>query len=220
MIRTSFIDSRSIPKLVNVRCVYQLTFSNGRFYIGSTNNLQKRLAKWGERLLSGDINKKIKFFVKDKFDCKVDVLEYVEDRAILFDREDYYIKRNIVNPMLLNRAKGAYFSSKHTFTSKEKGALKGTSFTPERKRQISDRLKGRVLTTEWKAKIKESERRRAGKQVNQYTPDGVFVKAYRCIGDAAEALNISSKSIRKVAYKTKKKTHGFVFRLAERDQSI
>lgn len=219
MKRSLFIDSSSIPKL-KVRCVYQITFSNGRFYIGSTNDLQKRLVKWRQKLLTGNFNKKIKFFVKDKFDCKVDVLEYVEDRAILFDREDYYIKRNIVNPMLLNRAKGAYFSSKHTFTSKEKGALKGTSFTHERKKQISDRLKGRVLTPEWKAKIKESERKRAGKQVNQYTPDGVFINTYRCIGDAAEALSISSKSIRKVAYKAKKRTHGFVFRLAERDQSI
>ncbi len=218
--RSGFIRTDSIPKLVHVRCVYRITFDDGRFYIGSTNDLQRRLNKWRQKLTGGVYNKKIKFFVKNKFSCKADVLEYVEDRSKLLEREDWYIQRNRVNPLLLNRVKGAYFGDTCGLTTKEKRARIGKKLTPEQSKRLSDARRGLKHTIYHAAQIKETARRISGKPINQYTKEGFFVKQFRCAGDAADELKIRLAAIRKVLYDGKLSAGGFVFKQVGKDQTI
>ena len=75
------------PKLYNeISCVYKLTQEDGRFYIGSTKNLYRRLR-----------THKCDKFKHNFHTLKLDILEVTDN---LKERESFYIKTNWCNDII------------------------------------------------------------------------------------------------------------------------
>ncbi len=92
--------------------VYKMVFDETYFYIGSSRNVVHRFWSWRCRLKTGV---KKNFLVTQQFDkCKVvrfEVLEVLPKDVDTKIREDFYIKENWGNELLLNRCDNAYVNN-------------------------------------------------------------------------------------------------------------
>src|SRR5690349_14697135 len=93
------------PKAVAVSGVYRLWFDEKWYYIGSTNNLRRRLLSWKFALLNNvPKNKNIKFILSEITNIRVEIVENCDNYREI---EDKLIKESIDELLCLNRCPDA-----------------------------------------------------------------------------------------------------------------
>jgi group I intron endonuclease len=203
--RGNFFDLSAIEK-VKASCVYKLTFDNQKFYIGSTTLLSRRIAQWKRMLLGVGAKRapiNIRLNVYSFKNIKVEILEHAT-KDKLIEREDFYIKQNLGNPLFLNTSKSAF---KNDFID-----------IPLRRVLIK-----RNRTHIGKPKTKEqlrAMRDRFGVKVDQFTLEGTLIATYNSAADAAESVgaNKGRKSLDKMLRGASKSYRGFVFKYHNPDK--
>lgn len=97
----------------NRRCVYKLFFSDGSFYIGSTQNLKERIQGYKNAFKNsiGSVNKLLAA-KSEQFDTIwFEILEVVSPDQNTREVEHVWMKRYLGDPLLLNRSKSAFNNS-------------------------------------------------------------------------------------------------------------
>lgn len=123
--------------------IYKIEHKSGKFYIGSAVSMDKR---WGchRRDLSNQThrNKKLQraWNKYGESEFAFSVIEVVDDKANLIEREQYWID-------ILDAVGRGYNISPTA------GSVLGMRHTPEAILKSSAALKGRVITPEWRAKL-------------------------------------------------------------------
>lgn len=108
--------------------IYRLIFSNGKFYIGSTAHFGKRMGAWVATFngTSKMHNKNVIKCVAECDSCHFQLIEYIDDEIKLKYAETEYIKTEIGNPLLLNRAYDAVSNKGIRWTDEERLATKNS----------------------------------------------------------------------------------------------
>jgi len=95
-----------------VCCIYKITFSDGCFYIGSTNNLSERISNYKSKFNKsiGAVNKLLgkKWLEFNK--CRFDILE-ITIKQNLLELEQVYIDKYHKDLLCLNRSKSSKSNS-------------------------------------------------------------------------------------------------------------
>lgn len=89
--------------------VYKIIFDDWKYYIGGTVNIKQRMWGWKFKLNSGarknidmlEIFKTVKI-------VRFEIIEFVYNPEIVKQQEDFYIKQNWGDPLLLNRCPNAF----------------------------------------------------------------------------------------------------------------
>lgn len=94
----------------NKRCVYKLSFPDGSFYIGSTEDLKKRMSNYKSAFIRsiGSVNKLIAAKAQEYSIIWFEILEVVPEGKNTREPEHKWIRENIGNPLSLNRSKSAF----------------------------------------------------------------------------------------------------------------
>lgn len=88
--------------------------------------------------------------------------------------------------------------------------IRGVPRDEETKRKISESHKGKVKTDAHIEHIRETIVKKQGKPINQYTFEGIFIKEWSCIAEAARFYNIDQSSISRCCKGIFKKSAGYV----------
>lgn len=184
-------------------CVYKITNKiTGRFYIGSTNNLQRRKTEHFGELKRKEHHSKLMQYDYENYGKEsfvVEVLEYC-DECVKRDREQYYI--DLLKPVEngYNSSHSAYANDSLPPRYGEKNSFYGKKHSEETKRILSERMKshtGWKHTEETKNKMRNSSKR--GKNANathvlQYDLNMNFIKEWNCIADICDFYGWKSHS--------------------------
>lgn len=121
---------------------YKLThIATGCFYIGSSNNFNRRKQQHIWCLKNGSHkNKRLQSLYLTSPDLEFEIIK-CSDRQSAYDLEAQEIALNIGNPLMLN------------FCIDVKSPMAGLKFSDEHRDKISKALKGRELTPEWLEKL-------------------------------------------------------------------
>ncbi len=130
-----------------ISCVYKLSFSNGGFYIGGTNDYKKRISVYRHQMNSG------------KFDCKnVDIensksisanikcLEIASEHENVFTMEEVYLNKYVGTSGCLNKSS---YSDKNL----------GTKWSDEQRAFLSNKMKKITKSPETKARMSAAKRK-------------------------------------------------------------
>lgn len=182
--------------------IYKITNqANGKFYIGSSNNTQKR---WREHLnllmqnthYNEYLQKAWNKYGKESF--KFSVIEEVKDVNILFNREQVHLdetrcyEREIgynLCPDARTRRR-ATNSSEHRRKISE--ALTGRSLSSEHRKKISEIQKGKKLSEEHKTKTSETMKGRV--QAKEHVENGRIAK----LGSKNPAAKLTEDDVRSI----------------------
>jgi len=172
-----------IGRLENPAGVYKIVFDGKYFYLGSSVNLKSRFFKWKHDLLHGvPKNKRIRELLPSVSKISVEIVEIVYG-DLLREREDFYIKFNWGNSMLLNRAEkstGGFKRTRGEIDNHRAGGLKSARFGCTDKRRMA---------------LRESAENRKGSSIvviDLYT--GVF---YSSAEELANLLGLSPRTFRR-----------------------
>jgi hypothetical protein len=201
------------PKLkygYNPPAVYKMIFDTGHFYIGSSKAVKTRFVLWRTSLNRMNFASKIiadvlPLVTSISFEI-VEVVPEVELKTV----ETHYIQQHIGNPLLLNRSPTAFDNS---------------GIKPLPPHLIKPRSKKRYFYEYQKPKgpfvPPDGYVWLGSKKINQYRLDGEFVAQHSSISVAAQAVGVNSRTIqRHLRIKRVRGVSGFVFRLANEDQSF
>lgn len=129
-------------ELNNKSCIYKIDFPNGQFYIGKTNNLERRIKEHISDSFNpnrGEYNTKVGRHIRKYFkEAILNVLEYV-DVEQLNEKEIYYIelyKANILGCNMTSGGDGSNsgeLSQKAVFTNEQVYNIRKRRFNGERK---------------------------------------------------------------------------------------
>lgn len=134
---------------------------NGKVYIGSSNNLQRRLKDHKSELNKGihvndHLQKSWNLYGEDCFEFSV--LEYCQETELL-QREDFYIQKySSLNP---DKGYNLLSANRAIFSDSTKQKLSEAGKRPcseETKRKISESNKGRKFTEEHRKKLSEAKK--------------------------------------------------------------
>lgn len=93
-----------------LRGVYKIVINDNLIYIGSSVKLRSRFSQW-KSILSGKGKYKgapaIQKIIPDVKNIQFIVLEFT-DKDSLIEREDFYLKKEAENPLLINQSPGAF----------------------------------------------------------------------------------------------------------------
>lgn len=195
--------------------IYKYTSPSGKSYIGQTTNERHRRATWfcnkyryagaainRARAKYGPENFTYEILYKNEF-CNKEVATMELDRL-----ESYYIGyfdsyKNGYNNALGGLVNRGIRKSKESI-EKQRNSLRGRKQPREEveKRRIA--LKGSKHSKEASENSKKL-RRSSGrlKKIYQYSLDGILLRMWSCVAEAAETLSIVDKNIYRAA-----KTHG------------
>lgn len=125
---------------------------NNKIYVGSAVDLRKRKSQHFSNLKN---NKHVNKHLQSSYNkhglenFKFEILEYVKDKEMLIEREQYYI--DTLNPEYnICKIAGSCLGLKKSYNVKKKisEARKGVKHSKETKNKISKALKGKVFTQE------------------------------------------------------------------------
>lgn len=186
--------------LTNVWGIYKiLNTVNGKFYIGSTNNLRKRLYEhYRELSLGTHTNKHLQaaWLKYGKEGFKFQILETIKDTSNFTNNdlrqlETDYIQRTqcYKNTIGYNIIAGGI------------GTL-NIPCSEEKKNKISESNKGKEtwnkgisMSKEQKTLLKETKRKSKGKSVDVYTLEGDFLETLNSIAEVVEKYKVVKNTI-------------------------
>ena len=194
-----FMQARRLTLVVprpqkGISCVYKITFDTGRFYIGSTKDLQKRIDRHRDSLRhdrktrSGSSNLKKEAAISHS--ATFEIVERCGEERLY--REDFYIKQNIGNPLFLNMSSSAF-------------KCEGVRRTKEEK----DQARRRALKNDF-GRFSDRFKKKVGR-INSY---GQVIIEYDSIASAAKHMNMQVMNF-KVAMREGHKIRGFIFRILD-----
>jgi group I intron endonuclease len=132
-----------------IYCIHNL--STGKKYIGQTvEKLQRRVVRHFRTINETKISRAIKKY--SKYDFVYGIVEEVEDKNLLDEREEYWIKfyDSVKNGFNIKEggkcARG--FKQSQSSIEKRRQKLIGKSLTQEHKQKISKAHKGKILSKE------------------------------------------------------------------------
>ncbi len=133
--------------------VYELTFSNGKRYVGVTFNIKKRMCahRRGNSLISRAYK---------KYGCPNIRILLVGSREYCYEMENLIItQEQTLVPHGYNLMAGGGGNSKHSEETlvKISNALRGRKFTEEHKEKISKKLTGKKVTLASRLKMSQSQ---------------------------------------------------------------
>lgn len=209
--------------------IYSFKSPSGKYYIGITNDIRRRIAE--HKRLSKTVNRKFYIAIRkygfDNFE--IEVLEKIRDKNIdrLYEKlnklEEYYIAKydSFYNGYNLtlggDGTKGAsgelnpFYGKKHSKESKEKmrNSHKGKKLSDEHKKKISDNSARLKQTPEMLKKQKQTKIERGTyKKVICLETN----KIYDNITDCALDMNISRKCVSDVCNGKRMTASGYKFR--------
>ena len=88
--------------------------------------------------------------------------------------------------------------------------MKGISRPEEVKKQISNSHKGKIKSDSHIENIRQTIIKKQGKPINQYSLDGVFIKEWPCISEAADFYKVDRSSVMRCCQGKFKKSAGYV----------
>jgi group I intron endonuclease len=185
--------------LTNVWGIYKiLNTVNGKFYIGSSTNLRKRLYEhYRELSLSIHTNKHLQLawdkYGKDNF--KFEILERIEDLSNFTNEDLRQLETNYIQQTQCYKDTVGYNIA---------GGI-GTLNIPcskEKKKKISEANKGKkawnkgiAMSEEQKELLKQSKRKSKGKAVDVYTLEGEFLETLGSIAEVVEKYRVAKNTI-------------------------
>lgn len=97
------------PELKSCAAVYKITIDGKWFYIGSSINIKARIGRWTSCLRLGRHfkNKNIRLVLKKNSVIRFEIIEIVDEKSVLRDKETKHIRANQENNCLLNRCPDA-----------------------------------------------------------------------------------------------------------------
>lgn len=222
--------------------VYKITFSDSTFYIGGSVHLRSRAAQWGNIAVTGkgtpgkDVGTNMLNKIRESSFASLDIVELCSKEDVK-DRESFYLdKHKEDKKMLSSDDNGAWkavlqykedglFIKKHYSISAaarynkttvsgiqrvlagERSTCKGMVFIYEH-----DYHKRRVEIV--RGRYKQAERKN-GRDVLMIDSNGVVVKRFKKIADAAKEMGRRPASITRVLSGYQNKCNGFVFKYVE-----
>lgn len=100
---------------------------------------------------------------------------------------------------------------------KKSEKLMGISRPEEVKKQISNSHKGRIKSDSHIENIRQTIIKKQGKPINQYSLDGVFMKEWPCISEAADFYKVDRSSVMRCCQGKFKKSAGYVWKYKDED---
>jgi len=193
-------------------CIYLFSnFEGLPIYVGKTKNFDNRIKQhlcrdrfrynsWFYNWLNKQIREEKAFYI--------DVLEEVTENNWK-EKEKYWIKHIKENGYeLTNMTDGGDGNNNQVFSEqsgiKRAAKLKNKTRSKEVKQAISRKHKGKKLSEETKRKLSEinkgkpcsdSTKAKLSKLVKQYTLDGVFIKSFVSLTEAAKSLECRKSSL-------------------------
>lgn len=208
---------------------------NGRLYIGSSRNVEKRINQHfatlrakthGNKNIQDDYNSGSSWFVSG-------VIEEVDDENNLIEREQFHLDRisNLYNICLI--ADSSFGVKRRTETIEKVRSANQGLVHPEWRNKIKSKSQGgdNHWTKKRKVPFSEESRKKMSEthkalyrngykhpnaiKVAQYTTDGVFVKEWDSSEAVARHFNCNSQTIRNYinnGTKNPRKTKGFIWK--------
>lgn len=186
--------------------IYSLKLG-GKFYIGSSSNVEKRCREHF-RLLKNDQHhsKKLQNSCNELRELPIfEIVEELETTENMFNIEEKYI--NLYDS----------YNNGYNSTPKALGTCP-EDFTQERKDNISKTLKGKTpwnkgisMTDEQKLKLKETQTNKKGKPVDVYSLDGELLFKFNSVSDCYKSLDLDKRSVQRALKKEYSKFKDMIF---------
>lgn len=180
--------------------VYKITFNGMYFYIGGSTMLRSRLSRWKFDIIRNRVkNKKITDILPTCDKVFFEVLEFVFDKEKVKIREDFYIKNNWSNPLILNRCPSAFDPSGFKLNEHER---------------LERKNRPKHIYTEEEIENCRKKAVDAGlcQRVGKFTIDGILINEYQSIRLAASSVSVSVKILGEIFNGKRKTTRGVTFR--------
>jgi group I intron endonuclease len=169
--------------------IYKITFPKGHYYIGSATNLKKRTACHICQMENGKHFNKWVQRVFDKHgssEIKLEIIEIVNDSALLVATEQKYIDAHIADKKCMNICPTA-------------GSAIGRKVSRKTRDKIAQKAMGRIMSIETRAKMSDALRNRRGEKRPPETGKKIAEKAKgRIVSDDTKLkMSIAKKGVPK-----------------------
>ena len=186
--------------LTNVWGIYKiLNTVNGKFYIGSTNNLRKRLYEHYRELNLGiHTNKHLQaaWIKYGKEGFKFQILETIKDTSNFTNEDLRQLETDYIQKTQCYKDTIGY-----NIIAGGIGTL-DIPCSEEKKKKISEANKGKKawnegtpMSEEQKLLLKQSKRKSKGKAVDVYTLEGKFLETLNSIAEVVEKYKVAKNTI-------------------------
>ncbi len=220
-------------------CVYKHTSPNGKVYIGITS---KEPAK---RWINGHGYKNNKHFWRaiekygwDNFRHEILYEGLTQEQANIVEQMQiaFYNSTNRRKGYNISIGGGAMTGRKHSEEAKAKMSEKakrrtpwnaGKTYSEELKKKLSEAHKGKKQSEETKRKRADALKghrvniESIAKPIVQYSLDGVYIKEFSSISDAARYMNLSTSAVSHISECCKgkrKQSHGYIWKYVKGDE--
>lgn len=186
--------------------IYCITNPNGKIYIGSSLNIERRWYKY-KRLDCKDQSAIYNSFIKYGVESHAfEVLEYCEVDKLI-EREQMYLDF-YCNPFPDNKLN----------ICKIAGSTLGYIHTEESKKKISKVHKGKKLSEEHIDIIRKNMKGNKYSSITiiQYSKDGTFIAEYESAAEVKRQLGFDQSDLGKCCRNKKKSVGGYIWRYKEK----
>lgn len=201
--------------VLDIMCVYRFTLDSGHFYIGSSQNLKKRIAGHKKNFCSSKINSKETNLISSSKNIVFEIIEIVNDFSLLRIREDVYLKKYWGCPLLLNRAEDAVVGG-YRKTEEEKESIRkaatGRKFPQYVKDKMSESMKKKYKDNPDLLLNNKKKAMEKAVKVIAYKADGTVVKKFDSIQDTSRGLNIPARTVQNILRGVQVTVKGYYFR--------
>ncbi len=190
-----------------ISCVYKITSPSNKYYIGSTNNLKRRLKEH----FYGGVNP-YSLYIKSacakygEDNLTVEILFETEDRELAYKKEQEYLTEHFNDPLCMNvkeNAKGFNSEQAKYARSKVENIFDLNNYMLSNPDKLKER--GKILSDNYKKNlqmgISNSQQQRGAKYVEVFDPNGNSLGKFESIKllQAAFPIFVSVGNIASVA---------------------
>lgn len=189
---------------------------NGKIYIGKTKNIKERI--YQHKHVTKNKNTKfgnaIRKYGIDTFD--LNILVTINSRSsldiILSCLEKYFIKRYNSFNKGYNCTLGGEGTINFKHSEETKNKLRNRIVSEETRKKIGNAHRGkpccRKLTDRWRNSVIEAR----SIPIKQFSKDGIFIKQWSSITEAAKYYNLSKSCISRACKGERKSCKGFIWK--------
>lgn len=210
--------------LTNVWGIYKiLNTINGKFYIGSTNNLRKRLYEhYRELNLGTHTNKHLQaaWIKYGKEGFKFQILETIKDTSNFTNEDLRQLETDYIQKTQCYKDTIGY-----NIIAGGIGTLNNLC-SEEKKKKISEANKGKeawnkgiAMSTEQKELLKQINRSKRGKFIDIYTIEGEFIETLNSINAVVEKYNVTKTTVTDIC-KGKRSGKKFIFKYHSEEELV